>query len=95
MDAYERFRILAGPIDDVGLIQILLEDSKNDILHYCNLDELPDSLIGVQVDLAVKRFNRMGAEGEASRDEGGVKHSFGSMIDADMKKVLRAYRKMR
>lgn len=73
----------------------MLEDSKNDILHYCNLDELPDSLIGVQVDLAVKRFNRMGAEGEASRDEGGVKHSFGNMIDADVKKVLRAYRKMR
>ena len=95
MDAYERFRILAGPVDDVGLIQILLEDSKNDILHYCNLDELPDSLVGIQVSLAVKRFNRMGAEGETARNEGGVNHSFGNLIDADTKRVLNAYRKMR
>lgn len=95
MDAYERFRILTGTEDDAGLVQILVEDSKNDILNYCNLDELPEALVGVQVGLAVKRLNRMGAEGETSRGEGGVSHSFGDLIDEDMKKTLRAYRKMR
>ena len=95
LEAYERFQILRGTDDDAGLAQVLLEDSKNDILSYCNLDELPDALIGLQVGLAVKRLNRMGTEGETSRSEGGVSHSFGDLIDEDAKKTLRAYRKMR
>ena len=69
----ERLRALlpdASPTD--ALLEALLQQSQALVLNYTGRRTVPPALEGVVVELAVCRYNRLGAEGEALRHEGGL-----------------------
>jgi len=61
------------------LLLLILSKAESYICHYCRLTELPSSLTGALLDLAVIYYNRLGTEGEESRNEGGISRDFGSL----------------
>ena len=55
--------------EDTALLEQLLEDAETEILDYCNRDVLLPRMFGLQRELAIVYYNRLGSEGESSRSE--------------------------
>ena len=81
--------------DDVILLNQLLEDAEAEILDYCNRDILLPRMLGLQRELAVIYYNRLGSEGESSRSEGGVSVSYSTDIPKNIKRRLNSYRRLK
>lgn len=73
------------------LLTDLLADANALMLSYMNRQELPEALEGVQCQLAVMLYNRMGMEGERTRSEGGVNMTVDALPE-DILCQLRPYR---
>ena len=71
----ERVQTLTGEKDE-DLIEILLDDAEAFVLSYTNRTRLKTGLEKAVRDLAVIALNRMGTEGEKSRNEGGESYTF-------------------
>ena len=71
-----KLRIAEATAEDNPLLESLLDEAKSFILAYTGRKELPAILEGVQLQLAVIYYNRLGDEGESQRTEGGVSRSF-------------------
>lgn len=95
MDAFENMKALVGDIDDATR-EILLNCVAEEIKNYCNIDEVPEELIGLQVEMAIRKYNRMGNEGETTRTQGGISRTFTDegITDADKRRMYK-FRKMR
>lgn len=75
MDELEKLELLTGEKDE-ELLQLLLDDAKEFTLSYTNRTKLPDALKKTVRDLAVIAYNRIGTEGESSRNGAGESYSF-------------------
>jgi len=83
------------PETDKKLLNQLLEDAESEILDFCNRDVLLDKMEGLQRELAIIYYNRMGSEGESSRSEGGVSVSYSTEIPENIKARLISYRRLK
>ncbi|MDQ0460864.1 saccharopine dehydrogenase-like NADP-dependent oxidoreductase [Clostridium sardiniense] len=83
------------PEVDKKLLNQLLEDAESEILDFCNRDVLLDKMEGLQRELAIIYYNRMGSEGESSRSEGGVSVSYSTEIPENIKARLISYRRLK
>lgn len=94
MEAYERMKALVGEIDD-DIRYILLDSAAEEIKNFCNIDEVPDELTGLQVEMAIRKYNRLGNEGETARTQGGISRTFTDegITDADKRRMYK-FRKM-
>lgn len=81
--------------EDTALLEQLLEDAETEILDYCNRDVLLPRMIGLQRELAIVYYNRLGSEGESSRSEGGVSVSYSTDIPENIKRRLNSYRRLK
>lgn len=81
--------------EDTALLEQLLEDAETEILDYCNRDVLLPRMFGLQRELAIVYYNRLGSEGESSRSEGGVSVSYSTDIPENIKKRLNSYRRLK
>lgn len=81
--------------EDTALLEQLLEDAETEILDYCNRDVLLPRMFGLQRELAIVYYNRLGSEGESSRSEGGVSVSYSTDIPENIKKRLNFYRRLK
>lgn len=90
MTAIER---LTARLPDVDAAQLegLLADAACAICAYTRRRELPEALIGAQVELAVIYYNRQGIEGEISHSEGGVSRGMENLPESVMAQI-RPYR---
>lgn len=52
-------------------------------------------MFGLQRELAIVYYNRLGSEGESSRSEGGVSVSYSTDIPENIKKRLNSYRRLK
>ena len=77
------------------LFNMVLEDAETEILDYCNRDVLLPRMLGLQRELAIVYYNRLGSEGESSRSEGGVSVSYNTDIPENIKKRLNSYRRLK
>lgn len=77
--------------EDTDLLEQLLEDAEAEILDYCNRDVLLPRMLGLQRELAIIYYNRLGSEGESSRSEGGVSVSYSTDIPENIKRRLGKY----
>jgi len=71
--------------------------AKSAILNRLNkesITEVPEKYVGVQLQLAVRYFNRQGAEGESTHDENGIKRTYGSVNDEDLLSEVTPYAKV-
>ena len=81
--------------EDTALLEQLLEDAETEILDYCNRDVLLPRMFGLQRELAIVYYNRLGSEGESSRSEGGVSVSYSTDIPENLKRRLNSYRRLK
>lgn len=96
MSQIENLKIRLGirkeDISKDDLLNLLLEDSKNEILDHCNRSVIPVRVEALQRELAVIYYNRQGSEGESSRSEGGVSVSYSLDIPESIKARLSSFR---
>lgn len=59
-----------------GKLLVLLEDATDDVLAYTNQKEVKPGMESSIRELAIIKYNQIGNEGETSRSEGGISHSF-------------------
>ena len=71
-----RVKILLGISENDELVHEIIELTKDKILNYINKTELPFELEFVLVELAIKRYNRIGSEGIASESVDGKNVSY-------------------
>ena len=64
---------------DDALLADLIADAGSMICAYTRRDAVPEVLSGVQLEVAVMLYNRMGMEGEAEHEEGVVHRSADSL----------------
>ncbi|CAM2078900.1 MAG: phage head-tail connector protein [uncultured Clostridium sp.] len=81
--------------EDTDLLEQLLEDAETEILDNCNRDVLLPRMLGLQRELAIIYYNRLGSEGESSRSEGGVSVSYSTDIPENIKRRLNSYRRLK
>ena len=63
------------PIDDTSkdnLLLLLIEQSQNEFLAYCNRDDVPALAANVLIDMCIIKYNLMGQEGYASTSFSGA-----------------------
>lgn len=97
MTQLEKLKIRIG-IKDASqdeLLNMLLEDAESEILDFCNRDILLPKMEGLQRELAIIYYNRIGSEGESSRSEGGVSVSYSTDVPEGIKNRLVAFRKLK
>jgi hypothetical protein len=89
----EKLKMITRESDE-ELLSFLLENAERFILSYTNRTELTYPLEPIKINLAVIYYNRLGTEGETSRNEGGISVSF---CDApkEIYDVLNKYRLVR
>ena len=92
MTQLEKLKIKLRDTDDKLLTQ-LLEDAENDILDYTNRNVLLPKMEGLQRDLAIIYYNRLGSEGESSRSERGISVSY--QMPESIKSRLKSYRRLK
>lgn len=92
MTQLERLKVRLPDADD-ALLNQLLEDAENDILDYTNRNVLLPKMEGLQRELAIIYYNRLGSEGEASRSEGGISVSY--EMPEGIKNRLKAFRRLK
>ena len=81
--------------EDIALLEQLLEDAEFEILDYCNRDVLLPRMLGLQRELAIIYYNRLGSEAESSRSEGGITVSYSTDIPENIKRRLNSYRRLK
>ncbi len=77
------------------LLNQLLEDAESEMLDYTNRTELKQSMLGIQRDLVIVYYNRLGDEGINTRSEGGVSVSYSTDIPDSIKARLNQYRRLK
>lgn len=97
MAQLEKLKIRLGIKDTKQdeLLNILLEEAEFEILDFCNRDTLPEKAQGLQRELAIIYYNRLGSEGETSRSEGGLSVSYSTEIPENIKNRLIAFRRLK
>ena len=76
----ERMKIRIGATSDGDeLLQEMIDSAGEDVMAYTGRTSVPTVLAGVQLDLAVIRYNQRGIEGESSHSEGGVSRSISAL----------------
>lgn len=75
MEAISKFRILSGS-SDPKLLETIWELAQSRVLDLTNRKNYTVELESITLDIAIIMFNRMGTEGESSRNEGGISTSF-------------------
>ena len=71
-----RIKTLLGIPDNDELIYEITELTKSKILNYINKAEIPNELEFVLIELAIRRFNRIGSEGITSESVDGRTTSY-------------------
>ena len=105
MDSLERCRIILGLSSEnkakLDLLQVLLDKARLDIEAFCrdsfmeeDEDVFPSPLKGVQEDLAIQRFRKLGAEGQSSYTLADESVTFDDPIPVNVEKRLYPYRRL-
>ena len=85
------------PIDDTSkdnLLLLLVEQSQNEFLAYCNRDDVPALASNVIIDMCIIKYNLMGQEGYASTSFSGVSETIAN-YPPQLIKSLNRWRKVR
>ena len=85
------------PIDDTSkdnLLLLLIEQSQNEFLAYCNRDDVPALAANVLIDMCVIKYNLMGQEGYASTSFSGTSETIAN-YPPQLIKALNRWRKVK
>ena len=85
------------PIDDTSkdnLLLLLIEQSQDEFLAYCNRDDVPALAANVLIDMCIIKYNLMGQEGYASTSFSGVNETIAN-YPPQLIKSLNRWRKVK
>ena len=71
-----KIKILLGITDNDELLNEIIEITEYKILNYINKKTLPGELEFILIELAISRFNKIGAEGFTSESTDGKSISY-------------------
>lgn len=94
MTQLEKLKLRLGITDNTqdDLLNLILEDSQNEILDFTHRSALLSTIEGLQRELAIIYYNRIGSEGESARSEGGISVTYSTDMPTNIKDRLKAYR---
>lgn len=85
-----------GTLDE-ALQKYLVEDAIEEVKNYVNAAEsemLPMSVKHIVKELALIRFNKLGAEGISSTSQSGISENYIEDLPAGLRRQLRRIRKL-
>lgn len=85
-----------GTLDE-ALQKYLIEDAVAEVKNYVNTAEsemLPMSVKHIVKELALIRFNKLGAEGISSTSQSGISENYLEDLPAGLRRQLRRIRKL-
>ena len=106
MDSLEKCRILLGLSADneakLQIVSLYLEKAREDIEAFCRdtfindegVDVFPKQLRSIQEDLAISRFRKIGAEGNAEYTLADERVTFEDKLPKTVKEQLYPYRRL-
>lgn len=102
MTDYEKRVTVQHILDDIetatnAKVDYCLLLAKTAILNRLNNSDIttvPERYEGVQLQLAIRYFNRQGAEGEVTHNENGINRTYGSVNDEDLLSEVTPYAKV-
>lgn len=98
MELIEKVKLYLNiPIDDTSkdnLLLLLIEQSQNEFLAYCNRDDVPALAANVLIDMCIIKYNLMGQEGYASTSFSGVSETIAN-YPPQLIKSLNRWRKVK
>nr|WP_090399660.1 phage head-tail connector protein [Natribacillus halophilus] len=68
MDVKEKVKTLIGAEDDLqgGQLEVIIENIESHLIYLLEKDNVPERLKYIVVEIAVRRYNRLGSEGMQS-----------------------------
>ena len=94
IDAFQDALGSVIPAEDKRFVLAQMKKAGNAICDLIGRDVVPDRLLDVQAELAVIAYNKRGAEGEASRSEGGISRTFQDLPPLMLKRLENYPRKV-
>lgn len=98
MELIEKVKLYLNiPIDDTSkdnLLLLIIEQSQNEFLAYCNRDDVPALAANVLIDMCIIKYNLMGQEGYASTSFSGVSETIAN-YPPQLIKSLNRWRKVK
>lgn len=77
------------------LLNLMIDDTKEFIMNYCNIKEIPGIAESLIRKLVIIQYNKIGSEGLQSESYSGISQSFITGLPSDIKKELGAIRKVK
>ena len=81
-------------IDDTTLIEALINETKEEVVNYCNLNEYDNKLDFIVKKIVRYKFNRLGYEGLTSQNYSGVSESYTADYEPSIYKALNKHRRL-
>ena len=82
-------------LDAVERIEAVIESAQAEFRDYCGRDDIPERAQPLIAELAVARYNRIGAEGLSGQSYSGMTESYPAEYPAPLRQALGRYRKVR
>ena len=93
MELRDKFRMFTGKNENYDFVDEILDMAKGKILNFCHIEEIPSELVNMQLEIAIKIYNRLGREEAKSFSEGGQSTQFDDLINENMKQELYRFRR--
>lgn len=86
---------LLYPSVDTDILSLIIEQAQAFVLDYCNIEEIPQTLNSVLLDMCKQDVNKLLAEGFSSETAGGSSVTYESDYTPQVYKRLRKHKRMR
>lgn len=87
--------IAASDTSKDALLNLLIDECEAFALDYCHLEEATEPLGEVIILMVLERYNKVGNEGVASANYGGISEEFMEDYSKGIYRRLKTFRKVR
>ncbi len=87
--------ILLYPSVDIAVLALVIEQVQAFVLDYCNLEEIPESLSSVMLEMCKQDLNKMLSQGILSQSAGGSTVSYEQDYTQNVYKRLKKHKRIK
>jgi hypothetical protein len=89
-----KLKLLYPSLND-EVLALVLEQAQDFVLDYCNIEEIPNSLNSVLLDMCKQDINKLNAEGFNSESAGGSSISYETDYSQSVYKRLKKHKRVK
>ena len=86
---------LLYPSVDIAVIALVIEQVQSFVLDYCNLQEVPEILESVMVEMCKQDINKLLSQGISSQSAGGSTVSYEQDYTQNVYKRLKKHKRIK